>query len=249
VNSGTIFGRPDFGNPEANAFMDQILRGLEDWLLLDYASTDGHVLTYDSTVARRVKWGPAGGSLELGDLTDVDLTGIADGDILYYDSAGPGYYFDAPPSGSGGGSKLCLCRSVTSTGDTGAPQTGGSGYVDVPFGTEIVAATAEVEVTSDEEYTIKTAGTYKIEVDAGFNAASYGNVEVRIEVNGTDVKRMVLGVAYVNVVVSGHMHISMEFAVDDVIVVKCSSTSGNDIYIRGTSGGINESLLTITKEG
>lgn len=218
--------------------------------LLSMASlTDGHVLMADSALPAKMKFAAApSGATTLAALTDVDVSPLADGDVLAWDSGASKFVAGAPAAASGS-SKLCLCRAVTSTGDTGAPQAGGGAAVNVPFGTVIFAATAEVEVTANDLYTIKTAGNYKIEVDAGFNASSNGNVEIRIQVNGTDVKRLLLGVATVNVIVSGHMHYAAAFSVNDTIEVTVASTAGNDIYIRGTSGTIMESLLTITKEG
>ncbi len=212
-------------------------------------AADGDVLTYNSAEPSKFELAPPGAlSAAVDDLTDVVITTVADGHVLTWDS-GTSKWVNEAPAAASGNSKLCLCRAVTSTGDTGAPQTGGGAAVNIPFGTVVFAATAEVEVTANDLYTIKTAGNYKIEVDVGFNASSYGNVEIRLQVNGTDVKRLVLGVAYTNTVVSGHMHLADSFALNDTIEVTVASTAGNDIYIRGISGAIVESLITITKEG
>ena len=212
-------------------------------------AADGDVLTYNSAEPSKFELAPPGAlSAAVDDLTDVVITAVADGHVLTWDS-GTSKWVNEAPAAASGSSKLCLCRAVTSTGDTGAPQSGGGAAVNVPFGTVIFAATAEVEVTANDLYTIKTAGNYKIEVDVGFNASSNGNVEIRIQVNGTDVKRLLLGVATVNVIVSGHFHYAAAFSLNDTIEVTVASTAGNDIYIRGTSGTIMESSLTITKEG
>ena len=62
MNSGIGFGVPDFGTPERNRFMEQLMRGVEDWLRLPYSDADDKVLTYDSSKAFRLKWStPAAG--------------------------------------------------------------------------------------------------------------------------------------------------------------------------------------------
>ncbi len=50
--------------------------------------------------------GGGGGASALNDLTDVDTTGVADGDVLFY-SAGAGGYVLGPVSGGSGGSGSC----------------------------------------------------------------------------------------------------------------------------------------------
>lgn len=50
-----------------------------------------------------------GGSIDLDDLADVDLTGVADGDVLTFDSGSSEWVPEAPAGGGGGTTELLAC--------------------------------------------------------------------------------------------------------------------------------------------
>lgn len=86
---------------------------------------DGKVLS--STALGVRSWIAAGGALAVGDLTDVDLTGLADNNILRYDSASGNWLVEALPAG--GAHDL---NSATHTDvNFGAPGAGEDGYAVV----------------------------------------------------------------------------------------------------------------------
>lgn len=65
-------------------------------------ATDQQVVTWDAALGMFVAAdAAAGGTLALDDLTDVDTTGVADGDVLTYDS-GTSEWLPAAPTGGGG---------------------------------------------------------------------------------------------------------------------------------------------------
>jgi hypothetical protein len=135
--------------------------------------TEGHVLKMGAT---NPEWGAASGVSALNDLTDVDLTDLADGDVLVYDETS-GDWLPETPSGGG---------SLTVEEADGTPSVGsvvkikvtngtltddGSGVVSLDFGSaatdgaaihdnvngEIHAITEETTPASGDEIIIESA--------------------------------------------------------------------------------------------
>lgn len=95
---------------------------------------------------------PAGGSLSLDDLLDVDTTGVSDGDALVYDSASGDWLAAAIAGGAGGGlpgPRFFVSRATN--------QSLGSGFQLLTFDSEAVDTDTMFSGPSND-VTIKTAG-------------------------------------------------------------------------------------------
>lgn len=212
---------------------------------------DGQVLTYDSGTSKWVNEAIPSPSLALDNLTDVVITTPSDGQVLTYDS-GTSKFVNETPAASSGGGKLCLSRAVTSTGATGSPHAEADGPIAIPFGTVIYAATAEVEVTSNTLYTIKTAGNYLLMGEIGVDTSTSGNLRISIMINGVELKRVAQGFVYTNQTVHMYFHYAKAFSVNDTIEIKIVPVGGATIVVRGLASllpDLVESSMTIIKEG
>lgn len=83
--------------------------------------------------------GGGGGASALGDLTDVDTTGVADGDVLAYDSVAGGWVPEAPAGGAGGGGTdwfdKVVRQAVAAAVNTASPYLADHGLTMVRTGT------------------------------------------------------------------------------------------------------------------
>lgn len=215
-------------------------------------AADGDVLTYNSAEPSKFELAPPGAlSIALDSVTDVTAPTPSDGDVLTYDS-GTSKWVNEAPAAASGSSKLCLSRAVTSTGATGSPHAEADGPIAIPFGSVIYAATAEVEVTSNTLYTIKTAGNYKLECEIGVDTSTSGNLRISVMINGVELRRIPQGFVYTNQTVHIFFHYAKAFSVNDTIEIKIIPVGGATIVVRGlVSAGpdVVESCMTITKEG
>lgn len=96
--------------------------------------TNDYVLTADSTASTGVAWKVPAGSGTLDDLTDVDTSGVGDGDVLTYDSGTTTWVALAP---TGGGGAVSWTLDVDENGTSFANYTAASGTWS-SNGTEII---------------------------------------------------------------------------------------------------------------
>lgn len=133
----------------------------------------------------RIEWvgggssGGGSGASALADLTDVDLTGLIDGDILVYDS-NYGLWLPEVPASSGSTILTALIKDVKSSG-SGGGSASGSSWNQRALNTVGWDEIGSVGLSSNQ-FTLPT-GTYRVHIRAP--AATSNNHMVRL-VNVTD---------------------------------------------------------------
>jgi hypothetical protein len=121
----------------------------------------------------------AAGATALADLTDVDLTGIADGDMLVYDLASSTWVVTAPGSGSAGTQSGVIVTRTTTTAFT----TGGTEYA-ISFDTEVADDEGYWDAGTPTRITIPVTGWYTL-VGTMNGEAIASTLFVRFRKNGT----------------------------------------------------------------
>lgn len=116
---------------------------------------DGDTAVYDSALGYFVPVASGGGATTLDGLTDVDTTGVSDGDVLTYD-AGTSSWAPLAPTGGGGGGVITAIAGATVATDQ---STSSTSYTDLATVGPSVTLTTGTEVYITISATIYKAGS------------------------------------------------------------------------------------------
>ena len=118
----------------------------------------------------------AGGVTDLDDLADVDTTGVADGDVLTFDSGSGDWIAGTPSGGSAGDAAL-----VTEATQNVAHNT----LTKLTFGTEAYDDAAFHSGGSPGRLTAPATGRYRVGFAAHFGFAVSNELDFLVQLNGT----------------------------------------------------------------
>lgn len=209
--------------------------------LIDLSSAnDGDLLVFNSASDGKFDLqAPGAVPTNLTDLADVAGT-PNDGDVLTYSSGGM-TWGPAAPSGGGGGAFGGLARALTAH----LAVTGGAAAAAMAWTTVLVAATADITVTSSSRFTVVTTGTWKISINSNVSTTNYGDVYFQIWINGTNTKasrQASYGAQYL----ASHTEIVLSLTAGDYIEIAPYSTAGCDLSILSNTSSLpHQTVLTI----